>query len=246
MVITTGEREWKGIWIPKEVWLDERLNPLEKVILFEIDSLDKTESGCFASNDYIAKFCQCSEWKVSNAITKLVGLGYIKIVAFDGRHRTIKSCLGFSLIQPWEFPNSDMGISQDINTRHINTSNKDKVSISSIDDDFSKFWNAYPRKDGKQDAYKAWKSLKPNADLQRVILEDIRRRMESGGAWHGTEKRFIKMAGAYLRGKRWEDEGGVTEIARRSQPATEDIIASITPEQQRIIDEINARGENFG
>ena len=35
-----NDREWRGIWIPKEVWLDERLSALEKIILFEIDSLD--------------------------------------------------------------------------------------------------------------------------------------------------------------------------------------------------------------
>ena len=241
-MIPTAEREWRGVWIPKEVWLDERLNPLEKVILFEIDSLDKTDSGCFASNEYIAKFCQCSEWKVSNAITKLVSLGYIRIAAFDGRKRTIKSCLGFSLIQPCEFPNSDLGISQDINIRDSNTSNKNKVSISSIDDDFSKFWEAYPRKDGKQDAIKAWKSLKPNADLQRVILDDIRRRMESGGAWYKTEKRFIKMAGAYLRGRRWEDEGGVTEVAEHREPDS----VQLTAEEERIIADIYASGGGWG
>ena len=217
-------RDFKGVWIPKEVWFDDRLNPLEKIILFEIDSLDKTDTGCFASNDYIAKFCQCSEWKVSNAITKLVDLGYIRIAAFDGRHRTIKSCLGFSIMQPCEFPNSALGNSQDSNTNTINTSNENKKnkSLSSIDDAFATFWSAYPRKDGKQDAVKAWKSLKPNEELQQTILNDIHRRLEKGGTWFGTEKRFIKMASSYLRGKRWEDENipqGSTERSERPNPA---------------------------
>lgn len=212
MVTQTAEREWRGIWIPKEVWLDERLNPLEKVILFEIDSLDKTDSGCFASNEYIAKFCQCSEWKVSNAITKLISLGYIRIAAFDGRKRTIKSCLGFSLTQPCEFPNSDLGISQDISIRDSNTSNKNKVSISSIDDDFSKFWSAYPRKDGKQDAIKAWKSIKPNKELQNVILNDLKRRVGINGVWYKSERRFIPLPATYLRGRRWEDEQGTGKV----------------------------------
>ena len=33
-------RSVKGIWIPIEVWNDERLTMLEKGILAEIDSLD--------------------------------------------------------------------------------------------------------------------------------------------------------------------------------------------------------------
>jgi hypothetical protein len=34
------ERDFKGIRIPKEVYLDKRLNANEKILLAEIDSLD--------------------------------------------------------------------------------------------------------------------------------------------------------------------------------------------------------------
>ena len=68
-------RDFKGVWIPKEVWLDTRLNALEKVILTEIDSLDNGEKGCYASNEHLAEFCQCSKTKVSTAIKKLVNSG---------------------------------------------------------------------------------------------------------------------------------------------------------------------------
>ena len=86
-------REFKGVWIPKQIWLDERLNMLEKGILTEIDSLDNEENGCFASNEYIAKFCQCSETKVSTAIKKLIELDYLYVKSFDGRIRILKSRL---------------------------------------------------------------------------------------------------------------------------------------------------------
>lgn len=88
-----AERAFKGIWIPKSVWLDERLNALEKVILMEIDSLDQSEKGCFAGNDKLAAFCQCSETKVSKSISKLIELGYIRVQNFDGRQRELKSNL---------------------------------------------------------------------------------------------------------------------------------------------------------
>lgn len=86
-------RDFKGIWIPKDIWLDKRLNALDKIILVEIDSLDATEEGCYASNKYLADFCQCTETKISTSIKKLVELGYIKITSFDGRKRYIKSRL---------------------------------------------------------------------------------------------------------------------------------------------------------
>lgn len=89
------ERGFKGIWIPKEIWLDERLNALDKVILAEIDSLDNSDAGCYASNEHIANFCQCSITKVSTAISKLKDLGYIYIKTFDGRKRSLKSNIAF-------------------------------------------------------------------------------------------------------------------------------------------------------
>lgn len=88
-----AERDFKGIWIPAEIWLDDRLSAQEMVILAEIDSLDKGEDGCWASNDYLAKFSKCSSATVSRAIKNLISCGYIKIVSFDGRTRVMKSCL---------------------------------------------------------------------------------------------------------------------------------------------------------
>lgn len=87
-----NERDFKGVWIPKEIWLNEDLTMLEKVILVEIDSLDN-ENGCSASNEYLAEFCQCSETKVSTAISKLIDLGYIYLKSFNGRVRILKSRL---------------------------------------------------------------------------------------------------------------------------------------------------------
>ena len=89
------ERQFKGIWIPKEIWLDDNLSALDKVILAEIDSLDDEETGCYASNQHIAGFCQCSESKVTKTIAKLIKLKYIYIKAFDGRKRVLKSNVSF-------------------------------------------------------------------------------------------------------------------------------------------------------
>lgn len=87
------QRDFKGIWIPKEVWLDGRLSPLDKVILMEIDSLDQTDRGCFAGNKRIAEFCQCSERKVTDSVKKLKAIGYLREESFDGRTRCLKSNL---------------------------------------------------------------------------------------------------------------------------------------------------------
>ena len=89
------EREFKGVWIPKDVWFAKDLNAIDKVILIEIDSLDN-ENHCIAGNDYFANFCDVSEKTVSRSIQKLIKLGYITKISFNGRIRTLKSNLLFS------------------------------------------------------------------------------------------------------------------------------------------------------
>lgn len=85
------DRDFKGVWIPKEIWLDSKLSALEKFILAEIDSLDVEGKGCYASNQYLAEFCQCTERKVSDAVSKLIKNEYLEQVSFDGRHRILRS-----------------------------------------------------------------------------------------------------------------------------------------------------------
>lgn len=101
-------RDFKGVWIPKSVWLDTRLNALDKVILIEIDSLDNGERGCYASNEHLAEFCQCSKTKVSTAITKLIKCGYLYVQSFNGRQRELKSRLSNSERQTYESCKADV------------------------------------------------------------------------------------------------------------------------------------------
>lgn len=84
-------RDFKGIWIPKEIYLDKRLSAIDKMVLAEINSLCNDDTGCYASNEYLAYFCQCSPSKISKSISKLKDLGYVSIIGFDGRKRMLKT-----------------------------------------------------------------------------------------------------------------------------------------------------------
>ena len=85
-------RDFKGVWIPKETWLNTDLSIIEKVLLVEIDSLDNSERGCFASNEYLAKFVQLSESRVAHIISDLRKRNYLMVVFTDGRNRGLKCC----------------------------------------------------------------------------------------------------------------------------------------------------------
>lgn len=124
-------RDFKGVWIPKQVFLDERLNAIEKIILIEIDSLDAEDSeGCYASNEYLANFCKCSTTKVSTSISKLIKLGYLYVSKNDGRKRYLKSRLSNSESQ--NLKKSEPALPEMKESNNSEEYNRDKIN-SNID-----------------------------------------------------------------------------------------------------------------
>ena len=71
-------RDFKGVWIPKEVWLNRDLSIMEKLFLVEIDSLDGSKS-CFASNAHFAEFFGISKGRCTQIIKSLEAKGFLKI-----------------------------------------------------------------------------------------------------------------------------------------------------------------------
>ena len=85
------ERAFTGVWIPKHIWLNDELSPIEKLFLAEIESLDNDEKrGCFASNEYFGNFFKISEGRAANIISGLRKRGYIIQVYFDGKVRGMR------------------------------------------------------------------------------------------------------------------------------------------------------------
>lgn len=87
------DREFRGVWIPREIWGNKDLSLIEKIILVEVDSLDVDDKGCYASNKHFAELCNCTETTISTSIKRLIELGYLYQVGFDGRKRFLKSAI---------------------------------------------------------------------------------------------------------------------------------------------------------
>jgi hypothetical protein len=135
------------------------LSVLEKVILLEVDSLDNGE-GCWAGNDYLAEFCQCSERKVSEAVSKLIKLGYLRAVSFDGRRRFLTSCVAEKVRETSRNCEAHTQNLRPINITNNITNNK-RISLSrntTVDK---------PRKSGEETTFK-----KPSLEeVREVIIE---------------------------------------------------------------------------
>ena len=72
------KRDFKGVWIPKDIWLAKNLSWTEKLVLTELDSLDN-DDGCFATNEYLGTFFGLSKGRISKIISKLAKERYIKV-----------------------------------------------------------------------------------------------------------------------------------------------------------------------
>jgi len=126
-------RDFKGVWIPKEIWLNTDLSIIEKVLLVEIDSLDNSDRGCFASNEYLASFVQLSEGRVANIIVDLKKRGYIIQLFFDGRNRGLRTHISESSYN--ENVKADLTKTTKQSTRkreHNNTENKTSINTNDI------------------------------------------------------------------------------------------------------------------
>ncbi len=74
-----NKQKLKGLWIPAEVLLNEKLSDKEKIILSMILYLSDETGSCFASNKYIASIVNVTSDRVSKIISSLKDKTYIKV-----------------------------------------------------------------------------------------------------------------------------------------------------------------------
>jgi len=90
---------------------------------------------------------------------------------------------------------------------YVNESNTIKYS-----EDFENFWQAYPKKVGKGGAYRVWRKLKPNKELQMQILDAVERQKKSE-QWKRDGGQYIPNPQTWLNQARWDDEISETRSA---------------------------------
>lgn len=71
-------RNFKGVWIPKGLYLADGLTWTQKLILLEVDSFSANDLPCFVSNDHLSTFTKASVSSIEKSISKLVQYGYLE------------------------------------------------------------------------------------------------------------------------------------------------------------------------
>lgn len=85
---------------------------------------------------------------------------------------------------------------------------------------FETFWTAYPRKDDRRKAIRAWDKLKPDKPLCRVMYTALLRQKASA-QWTRDGGQYIPMFPTWLNGRRWEDQG--VDLSQLPRPRAESV-----------------------
>ena len=93
-------------------------------------------------------------------------------------------------------------VNQNTTPSSSSSSSSSKTTKYIYTPDFEEFWLDYPKHEGKSAAFKEWKKIAPDEDLQDKIKSGVLEYRKSRKVKEG----FIKDCVNWLKGKHWEDD----------------------------------------
>jgi hypothetical protein len=233
------ERDFKGVWIPKEIWLNEDLGWSEKLLLVEIDSLAKN-GECFASNEYLGKFLRLSKKRVSELITDLNRRRYISVELIykegtkevekrvirplaENRHtpsgKSVEALAenDYTPLAENRYYNNTL-----ITNTNINTSNKtNKTTTGQMEKEFEQLWAKYPRKIGKKKAFDSFKKARKVKKVPYEVIESGLYRYLNYIEQQELDEQYIQHGSTFFNQEKWQDEFICTGVNKKPKSAME-------------------------
>lgn len=244
----TNEREFLGVWIPKEIYLHKGLTPTEKLLLAEITSFAKNGT-CFASNEHFSEFLGVGKKHVSKLVTKLAREGFIrvKLIYKTGTKEVEKRLITpirfeedtptLSEVDPLLFQEDTPDLSgvdpmvfEEYYKEHVKEQDKEqdkdiktnkKENSPAIEREFEKIWALYPKKHGKQKALQAFKKARK---VKKVPYEDIENGLYRYIRYleqQGTDEQYIMHGSTWFFQEKWQDEYILTGIKQKPKNINE-------------------------
>jgi hypothetical protein len=98
------------------------------------------------------------------------------------------------------------GASPSVPNSHPLSYNKEKRKYTVAEPNgFDSFWQAYPKRVGKGAARRSWAKLRPDLELQAIILAAVAAQRTSD-QWCKEDGRYIPNPATWLNQERWADE----------------------------------------
>lgn len=191
------------------------LKPATKIVLYWLADHHNGETGkCFPSLARLCKVTEMGKTALVGHLDALENLGLIERIRKYDNNGAFKSTdyvlrlKDDTLVRNTDNPCSDFTppLVRNANTNLVSNNLGSKPNKSSSDDEvdyyFDQLWSLYPRKVGKGQARKAFKSASKKKDFYDLLpkLMDYVQTLE------GKDKQFIPHLATWLNGERWEDE----------------------------------------
>lgn len=209
--------------IPASVRYDPRLKPNEKLLYGEITALSRKDGYCFATNRYFASLYRVTKETVSHWVSHLQELGYVgvdmvytetgavgmrRIILFpENLPGPLRKKEGPPLRKK-ETPPCEKTQGTIYNNTRKNTVTLLETEGAPPQEDaglFGRFWQAYPKRKGKEAARKAFLRLGVTGELLEGMLAAVEREKQSR-QWQEESGRYIPYPATWLNQRRWEDE----------------------------------------
>jgi DNA-binding Lrp family transcriptional regulator len=246
----TMERQFEGVWIPKEIYLNKDLTPTEKMLLAEIRSFSKNGT-CFASNEHFSEFLGISKGHVSKLLTKLNKLGLITVELIykkDSKEvdKRVVTPISFNEYTPTparvdpllaeEYTPTHSGLDpllvdeqdkiQVTNTIKVQVKKNKKINkknsdSSEFESEFESLWAKYPKKLGKDKALLSYIKARKSG---KYTFNDIKNGLNKYIDYielQGTDEQYIAYGSTWFNQERWKDDYIVTGIQKKPKSIVE-------------------------
>ena len=107
--------------------------------------------------------------------------------------------------EPKETENNLSETENNLNAKTEDRRKKIEDKRQKISDMFDRFWKAYPRKNSKPSAKRAFDKLNVDEELLATMLTAIEKQKQSS-QWQENGGQFVPYPATWLNNKRWEDE----------------------------------------
>jgi hypothetical protein len=228
------ERDFLGVWIPKEIYLHKDLTPTEKLLLAEISSF-ATNGICFASNQHFSDFLGISKSQVSRLISKLSKMNLISVELIyklgskevDKRIITPISMNADTPTHECVYPLSVDAYTpthECVDPMRIDAYYKEQYKIQSKEqvkdknkktnkkakqpnEDFEALWKMYPRKQGSKK--KAQESYEKAVKNGSATYEQVKNGIEmyiKYNKYHNVSEEYIKHGSTWFNQECWNND----------------------------------------
>jgi len=155
-------------------------------------------------HEMLAKFIRVDPEFLSSTIGKLLAVGKLEEVPNNQELVRVSGEYSRYRVKNWDKYQTTYEKQKGLH-EHAGPDREGDIDRDKYSSPFSRFWFLYPRREGKAEAWKAWKKLRPSGSLINQIISAVKWQRETQ-QWKKDGGQFVPYPATYLNRRRWEDE----------------------------------------